>query len=89
MDNCEAETKVVARSAPLNFTTEPLIKLLPLSVSVKAAPPAMADAGLSEAMAGVGLLIVKFVAVDNPPPGNGLKTAKLNVPAEVNSEANN
>ena len=89
IDNCDAETKVVTRSAPLNLTMELLIKLLPLMASVNVAPPAMADAGLSEAIAGVGLLMVKFVAVDNPPPGNGLKTAKLNVPADVNSEANN
>ena len=89
MVNCEAETKVVVRSAPLNLTTEPLMKLLPFTANVKAAPPARAEAGFKEAITGAGLLIVKFVAGDKPPPGNGLKTATLNVPANAISEASN
>ena len=35
-------TKFVVRSLPLNFTTAPLTKLLPLTVSVRAGSPAMA-----------------------------------------------
>ena len=79
----------MARSALLNLTTEPLIKLLPLTSSVNAAPPAVAVFGASVVIAGAGLLTVKFVAGDNPPPGSGVNTAKLNVPASAISEASN
>ena len=40
-----ALTKVVVRFAPFQRTTEPLTKLLPFTVSVKAGPPAAALVG--------------------------------------------
>src|SRR5712691_6523440 len=40
--NCVLLTKFVIRSLPLNFTTAPLTKLLPLTVSEKAGSPATA-----------------------------------------------
>ena len=80
--NCEAETKVVTRSAPLNLTTEPLIKLLPLSASVNAAPPAIALSGVSIAIAGTGFggVIVKTAASEEMPPAAGSKTVTFAEP---------
>jgi hypothetical protein len=59
--NCALLTKVVARDAPFQFTTEPETKPVPLAVSVNAAPPATAVAGETEARTGTGF-------VDWPPP---------------------
>jgi hypothetical protein len=53
--SCVALTKVVALAWPLKFTTEPLMKLEPLTVSVKAPEPAVAVEGCSEVRTGAGL----------------------------------
>jgi hypothetical protein len=47
-------TKVVVRSDPFQRTVEPLTKLVPFTVSVNAAPPAVADAGLRLVIVGGG-----------------------------------
>ena len=57
--NCVALTKVVVLAAPLNFTTEVDTNPDPLTVSVKAAPPAVALVGEREVAVGAGLLMVK------------------------------
>jgi hypothetical protein len=44
--NCIAETNVVVRLDPFHCTTELLSKLLPFTVRVNAAPPAVAELGL-------------------------------------------
>ena len=51
---CVALTKVVVRVAPFHLTTEPETKLLPLTVRVKAAPPAVALLGTRVVSAGTG-----------------------------------
>jgi hypothetical protein len=56
--NWVAETYVVVRFDPFHCTTEPLTKLLPLTVSMKAEPPAFADEGLRPLVAGTGLVAV-------------------------------
>jgi hypothetical protein len=59
-------TNVVVRFAPFHRTTELLMNPLPLTVSVKAAPPAVALEGEIEVMAGTGargLVIVPPVPV--------------------------
>ena len=43
--NCVPLTKVVGRSLPLNLATEPLTNLLPFTVNVKAAAPAVVVEG--------------------------------------------
>jgi hypothetical protein len=85
-----AETYVVVRFEPFHWTTEPLMKLLPFTVSVKAGPPAVAEAGLRPVVVGTGLLaalIVKVWAFEVPPPGAGLNTVTVAVPAVTMSEA--
>ncbi len=52
-------TKVVVRLVPFHRTTELELKLEPLTVNVKAAPPAVALDGEIEIAVGTGLLMVK------------------------------
>ena len=57
-----ALTYVVVRFVPFHLTTEPEMKLVPFTVRVKAAPPAVAELGLRLVVVGRGLsgtLIVK------------------------------
>ena len=49
-----ASTNVVARSVPFQWTTELGTKSLPLTDKVNAGPPAMTDAGESDATVGAG-----------------------------------
>ena len=57
--SCVALAKVVVLAAPLNFTTDVDTNPVPLTVSVKAAPPAVALVGEREVSVGAGLLMVK------------------------------
>ena len=66
------EAYVVARFEPFQRTTEPFTKLLPLTVSENAGPPAMAEFGLMLDSVGAGLLTVKVWVPEVPPPGNVL-----------------
>ncbi len=81
------ETYVVVRLAPFHWTTEPELKPLPLTVSVKAALPEYAVVGLRLFVVGKGLLIVKVWALEVPPPGAGLNTVTVAVPAVAMSAA--
>ena len=65
---------MVVFDAPFHFTVELEIKLLPVIVRLKAAPPAAAAFGLKPVIAGKGLLMVKLCALEMPPPGDGLNT---------------
>ena len=56
--SCVALTKVVVRFAPFQRTTEVATKLLPVTVRVKLAPPAVRLLGESALVPGKGLLIV-------------------------------
>jgi len=51
--SCVAETNIVVRAEPLNFTVDVGIKLVPFIVMLKAGPPALAEPGLNEAIDGV------------------------------------
>ena len=68
------------RSEPFHRTTDAEPNPEPLTVSVKAAPPAVAFDGESEVIDGAGLLMVKVDPLDAPPPGDGLKTITVAVP---------
>jgi len=77
-------TNVVDRAPPLKFTVDPLTKLLPFTVSVKAPEFATALVGEMELSVGVGLLgllIVNTRAPDVPPPGAGFVTVTFTGPA--------
>jgi hypothetical protein len=76
---------VVVRAAPFHFTTEVVTKFEPFTVSVKAAPPAVALAGEMEVTVGLGLLIVNVSEFDGPPPGGGFVTITGTVPAVARS----
>jgi hypothetical protein len=52
--NCVALTNVVVSEVVFHLTTEALTKLVPLTVSVNAAPPVIAEVGESVVMVGTG-----------------------------------
>src|SRR4030095_15012844 len=85
--SCVPFTNVVLRAAPFHCTTEPETKLLPLTVSVNAGPPAVALLGdrVVRLGAGVPVLIVKVSALEVPPPG--FATVTCAVPAVAMSLA--
>ena len=82
-------TKLVVRAAPFHRTDAPDTKLLPLTVSVKAGPPAVALLGESELSVGVAATAAVTVndnvldAVVDP----GLSAETWAVPAAEMSEA--
>ena len=80
-------TNVVVRSEPLNLATEDGIKFVPLTVMVKPESPTNLEVGEMLVVVGTGFkaVTVNVCAFDVPPPGAGLKTVILNVPALVRS----
>src|SRR5438128_3535801 len=88
--SCEDATNVVVRLAPFHRTTEPPTKFVPFTVSVNAAAPAAADAGLRLVVVGTGFgaeEMVNVCAFDVPPPGAGLNTITDAVPTVAMSLA--
>jgi hypothetical protein len=77
----------VVRELPLKVTVAPDRNPVPLTVSVKAAPPAVAPAGESDVMVGTGLFTANGEFPDVPPPGAGFVTVTLKVPAAAMSGA--
>ena len=75
--SCVELTKVVVRLPPFHCTTEVLMKLLPLTVIGKAAPPAIAEFGRSEPIAGTGVVTLNCNESETPPPGTGFRTLTL------------
>jgi hypothetical protein len=71
----------------LKLTAELATKPVPFTVRVKATPPAVALVGEIVVIVGAGLFTVKVTAFDVPPPGAGLVTVTLRVPAVATSEA--
>jgi hypothetical protein len=78
---CMPLTNVVVSAAPFQFTTALLRKFVPFTVSVNAAPPAVAELGLRLVMVGVGMVIENVVAVDALPPLLVTVTLALPTPA--------
>src|SRR5262245_20864565 len=74
--SCVDETNVVVRLTPLTWTIEPLVKLEPVAVRVKAAPPAEAVVGLmlERIGAGVGAAMIRARGFEVPPPDPGVDT---------------
>jgi hypothetical protein len=65
---------------PFHCTVEVETKLVPFTVRVNAAPPAVALEGESEVAVGSGFLMVNVRAFDVPPPGVGFTTVTNAVP---------
>ena len=88
---CVLETNIVGRLRPFHLTTDPCRKFVPVTVSVKSAPPARAEDGLRLATVGTGLgaglTIEKGSEFESPPPGGGFNTAILTVPGTAISAA--
>ena len=85
--SCVALTNAVPRALAPKFITEVETKPVPFTVRVKAAPSTNALDGDSEVMVGAGLFTAKLAGFDVPPPGAGLVTVTLKVPALAMSEA--
>src|SRR5262249_9000093 len=86
---CVPESTVTVRAWPPTVAVAPAAKPVPVTVSVKATLPAVTLAGLKLLMLGVGftLATVSERAPDVPPPGAGVKTVTLGVPAAAISLA--
>ncbi len=69
--------------APFHWTWDPLTKFVPTRFSVRALLPAVADVGEMLIKVGAGLFTVKVCPVEVPPPGLGVKTVTVAVPALV------
>ena len=80
-------TNVVVRADPFTCTSDPLTKLLPLTVSVKPALPAVTFVGEMLDIEGTGLLTVSVAADEVPPPGAALLTVMERLPPEAMSLA--
>jgi len=80
-------TKVVTRATLLNLTTDVLRKLVPSTVNVNAPEPTVLDVGERVVIVGSGLLTVKLITLEVPPPGAGLNTVTGVVPAAAISAA--
>jgi hypothetical protein len=61
--SCVALTYVVVRFVPFHRTTELEMKLVPFTVRVKPAPPAVTELGLRLVVVGMGLLAAVTVMV--------------------------
>src|SRR5205085_2127532 len=73
--------------APFQRTLEPVTKLLPFRVRVKAAPPTLALEGESDVSDGAGVVIVNVWAPEVPPSTPGIVTVTWAVPTAAMSEA--
>src|SRR5207237_7940685 len=77
------ETNVVARGEPFQSTVEVETKLVPFTVRVNWADPAVVEAGLIEVVVGTGLLIVKVSVALPVPPALLALMATVYAPAVV------
>jgi len=84
---CVESMSVVVCAVPPKSITEPLTNLVPVTVSVKPALPAMALSGPRLAIVGTTLLTVKVTGPVVPPPGAGLDTVTGIRPALARSAA--
>src|SRR5207253_833627 len=91
--SCVADANVVGRSAPFQRTTEPVMKLVPVTVSVNAGPPAVTVVGLSPAVVGSGFVVTATATVVPPvnpatawgTPSESARNSKTSVPIGVPS----
>src|SRR5438067_6158728 len=77
------DTNVVVRAEPFQFTVEVETNLVPFTVKVNCALPAVVEVGLIEVMVGTGLLIVRVSVALPVPPAFVALMVTLYVPAVV------
>lgn len=75
------------RLDPFHNTTELVWNFVPITVNVKAGPPASSLVGAVRVAVGAGLPMVNVSAPEAPPPGEGFDTVTLAVPGVVTSAA--
>src|SRR5215813_15129417 len=82
--NCVGLLNVVGRLLPLIRTTVELTKPLPVTIRSKSGLPACTVEGLIIVIRGIGfgVAMVKLTVFDGPPPGDGLTTRTMAVPAD-------
>jgi len=81
--SCVEETNVVVRAEPFQSTVEVETNLVPFTVRVNWADPAVVEAGLIELVVGTGLLIVKVSVALPVPPALVALMVTVYVPAVV------
>jgi hypothetical protein len=72
---------VLGRGLPFHWIVDVETKFEPVTVRVKPDVPATTAFGVTDAIAGTGLSIVKVRGLDVPPPGAGVETVTDAVPA--------
>ena len=75
--------KVVGRPIPFHWTVDDRTKFDPATSRLNDEPPAVATLGDRRKMMGAGLFIVNVTGFDMPPPGFGLNTVMVAVPADA------
>ena len=78
--SCVELTKFVVSADPFQLITAPPTYPVPLTVSVKVAPPTVALTGETEVIVGTALPMANDVAPEVPPPGVVFVTVMLAVP---------
>jgi hypothetical protein len=81
------ETKAVVRALPFHSTDEVATKFVPVTLTESPLLPAGALAGARPAIAGTGFVTEKLNAPEVPPPGAGVVTVTVRVPALATSAA--
>jgi hypothetical protein len=71
---CVLLTNAAVRGRPFTFTTAPLTKYKPFTMSAKGSPPANTLGGIRDVIAGGGRKTLKGMLVELPPPGAGFIT---------------
>lgn len=79
-------TNAVVRALPFQFAVAPETKFSPVTVTVVVASPMNASFGESDVTVGTRLRTTKLCPLDVPPPGVGLNTVIVEVPAVVRSD---
>jgi hypothetical protein len=86
--NCVALMNVVLRALPFHWTTDAATNPPPVTVSVSAPEATFAEAGRIDATTGAGFgVMVNVAPAEAPPPGAGLTTVTVAVPALARSAA--
>ena len=81
--SCVEETNVVVKAEPFQLTVEVETNLVPFTVRVNWAAPAVVEAGLIEVVVGTGLLIVKVSVALPVPPALVALMVTVYIPAAV------